>query len=285
CVAAKIDRRLMPLRTPLHNGQTIEVITAKGAKPNPAWLNFVVTAKARASIRAFLKNLRSNEAAVLGKKLLERALAEFKLTLRKVPKARFEAVLEELGLDSRNALFEQIGLGEHLAPLIARRLTADAAADAADSPGAQSGPLAIDGTEGMIVTYARCCFPLPGDRIMGHLSAGRGIVVHRATCGNLGEFRKQPDKFLSVEWRDEIEREFTAEIRVEVFNRLGVLAAVAAQIAETQTNIEHVSVVERDGDTSSLTFQLQLTSLKHYERVVKSISSMPDVLSVSRTCA
>ncbi|MEM9057959.1 MAG: ACT domain-containing protein, partial [Pseudomonadota bacterium] len=160
-----------------------------------------------------------------------------------------------------------------------------AAKDAAEAGDGQSGPLAIDGTEGMIVSYARCCFPLPGDLIMGHLSAGRGIVVHRDCCGNLGEFRKQPDKWLSVDWRDEIDREFTAEIRVEVFNRLGVLAAVAAKIAETETNIEHVSVVERDGDTSSLTFQLQLTALEHYGRVVKSISSMPDVLSVNRTCA
>jgi (p)ppGpp synthase/HD superfamily hydrolase len=176
-------------------------------------------------------------------------------------------------------LYEQIGLGERLAPLVARRLVPEAG----EQVGGQPAPLAIAGTEGMVVTYARCCRPLPGDTIFGYLSAGRGLVIHREGCGNLAEFRKQPDKWIPVEWEKKLDRTFPVEIRAEVHNRLGVLAAVAANISATQTNIEHVQVVERDGDTSSLTLLLQVHDTTQLDRVLRSISAMPDVLSVVRT--
>src|SRR5512145_1655579 len=162
CVAAKVDRRLVPLRTPLRNGQTVEIITAKGATPNPAWVNFVVTAKARASIRQYLKNLKRGEAVDLGKRLLNQALEEFSLTLRKISSGSIDAVVAELGLRTQDELFERIGLGERVAPFIARRLL-PADAEAAEGT---AGPLAIAGTEGLVVTYARCCFPIPNDPIL-----------------------------------------------------------------------------------------------------------------------
>jgi (p)ppGpp synthase/HD superfamily hydrolase len=280
CVAARVDRRPVPLRTPLRNGQSVQVITAKGATPNPAWVNFVVTAKARTAIRNFLKNMRRTEAADLGKRLLDNALREFNLTVRKVPEERFAAVLEQLGFNNRQELFEQIGLGERMAPLVARRLLPETAESAATG---KPAALAIAGTEGLVVTYARCCHPIPGDTIFGYLSAGRGLVVHREGCGNLSEFRKQPEKWIPVEWEMKLERTFPVEIRAEVHNRLGVLAAVAANISATGTNIEHVQVVERDGDTSSLTFLLQVKDATQLERVLRSVRSMPDVMTVVRT--
>lgn len=280
CVAARIDRRPVPLRTVLKNGQTVQIVTARGASPNPAWVNFVVTAKARMAIRSFLKNLQRHEAADLGKRLLDNALREFKLTVRKVPEERMRATLELLGCNNVHELYEQIGLGERMASLVARRLLPE---DSEHAGGEQAAPLAIAGTEGMVVTYGRCCHPIPGDTIFGYLSAGRGIVIHRDDCGNLAEFRKQPDKWLAVEWEKKLNRTFPVEVRAEVRNRLGVLAAVAANISSTETNIEHVQVVERDGDSSSLIFLLQVNGKQQLERVLRSIRAMPDVLSVART--
>jgi len=280
CVAARIDRRPVPLRTVLKNGQTVQIVTARGASPNPAWVNFVVTAKARMAIRSFLKNLQRHEAADLGKRLLDNALREFKLTIRKVPDARMRAALELLGCNNVEELYEQIGLGERMASLVARRLLPE---EAGEAGGGQAAPLAIAGTEGMVVTYGRCCHPIPGDTIFGYLSAGRGIVIHRDDCGNLAEFRKQPDKWLAVEWQRKLNRTFPVEVRAEVRNRLGVLAAVAANISSAETNIEHVQVVERDGDSSSLIFLLQVSGRDQLERVLRSIRAMPDVLTVTRT--
>ena len=282
CVAAKVDRRLVPLRTQLRNGQTVEVITAKGATPNPSWANFVVTAKARAAIRQYLKNLKHSEAVGLGRRLLSQALEEFSLTLRRVPAETLAAVVAEFGLRSEEDLFEKIGLGERVAPFVARRLLPPEAGVTAE---AQAGPLAIAGTEGLVVAYARCCFPIPNDPIFASLSSGRGVVIHRDVCGNLASFRKQPDKWLSVTWQTTPGRLFHVEIKAEVTNRMGVLAQVASAIAGTQTNIDRVSVVERDSDSSQLTFELLVHDRKHLAHVIRAIRGMPEVLKVTRTLA
>jgi guanosine-3',5'-bis(diphosphate) 3'-pyrophosphohydrolase len=281
CVAAKVDRRLVPLRTPLRNGQTVEVITAKGATPNPSWANFVVTAKARAAIRQYLKNLKRGEAIDLGRRLLNQALEEFSLSLRKLPAGAIEAVVTEFGLRSAEELFEKIGLGERIAPFVARRLL-PADSEVAEGGG---GALAIAGTEGLVVTYARCCFPIPNDAVLANLSSGRGVVIHREACGNLASFRKQPEKWVPVTWQASPDRIFHVEIKVEVTNRMGVLAQVAAAIAETQSNIDRVSVVERDSDSSTLIFELLVHDRRHLARVIRAIRAMPEVLRVLRTLA
>jgi RelA/SpoT family (p)ppGpp synthetase len=282
CVAAKVDRRLVPLRTPLRNGQTVEIITAKGATPNPAWANFVVTAKARASIRQYLKNLKRGEAIELGKRLLNQALEEFSLTLRKVSQDAIASVVKELGLRAPDELYEKIGLGERVAPFIARRLLPAEAEAVADGI---AGPLAIAGTEGLVVSYARCCFPIPNDPILASLSSGRGVVIHREACGNLASFRKQPEKWISVTWQAATDRVFHVEIRADVTNRMGVLASVASAIAGTQTNIDRVSVVERDTDTSTLIFELLVHDRKQLASVMRAVRTMPEVLKVTRTLA
>lgn len=283
CVAAKVDRRLVPLRTPLRNGQTVEIITAKGASPNPSWVNFVVTAKARAAIRHYLKGLKHSEAVELGKRLLNQALAELSLQLKKIPDERIRAAAAELSLKSPEELFERIGLGERLARMVARRLLPVNMAVPAEP--VESGPLAIAGTEGMVVSYARCCFPIPNDPIMAYLSSGRGMVIHREACGNLRNYRKQLDKWLSVTWHPNVDRLFNVEVRIDVSNRMGALAAIASNIASTDTNIEHVMVDERDGDASTLVFELQVRNRKQLASVIKNLRKMPEVLRVARVLA
>ena len=282
CVAAKVDRRLTPLRTVLRNGQTVEIITAKGAMPNPSWVNFVVTAKARSAIRHYLKTLRRTEAIALGQRLLNQALGEFRVSLDDVTPEAQQAALGELGMKDLDELYERIGLGERLAPLVARRLLPSGQTE--DATGALA-PLAIAGTEGLLVTYARCCFPIPYDPIFAFLSAGRGVVIHRENCVNVEDYRKHPEKWLPVSWQIAPDREFSSEIRVYVVNRTGVLAAVAAAIASTETNIDHVSIEEQDSDASILTFELRVRDRKHLARIVRVIRRMPDVTRVTRTIA
>ncbi|MFM8585883.1 MAG: RelA/SpoT family protein [Gammaproteobacteria bacterium] len=289
CVAAKVDRRLAPLRTQLRNGQTVEIVTAPGAIPNPSWVNFVVTAKARAAIRQYLKGLRRSEAIELGQRLVNQSLAEFDLSLTDISENALVATAGELGMADTDELFEKVGLGERLAPLIARRL--GPAAPSIPGTGGEEGgesapaPLAIAGTEGLLVSYARCCFPVPGDPILAYLSSGRGIIIHREDCANVDDYRKHPEKWISVAWAEQLGRMFGCELRVEVQNRMGVLAAVASSIAATETNIDHVELEERDTDTSVLIFEVRVRDRQHLASVIRVIRRMPDVLRLSRTLA
>jgi GTP diphosphokinase / guanosine-3',5'-bis(diphosphate) 3'-diphosphatase len=282
CVAAKVDRRLTPLRTVLRNGQTVQIITAKGARPNPAWVNFVVTAKARSGIRQYLKSLKRHEAAELGRRLLEQALAEFQIKLDKVEPATLQAALGEFALHSADELYEKIGLGERLAPLVARRLLPG---DQSQSLEGQAAPLAVAGAEGLLVTYAHCCYPIPGDPILAFLSTGRGIVVHRDTCANVTDYRKHPENWLPVNWQASAGRFFFTEIRVEAANRMGLLAAVSAAISGTQTNISSVNFQHDETETATMIFMLEVRDREHLARVIRTVRRMSDVVRVVRTIA
>ena len=282
CVAAKIDRVLVPLRTALQNGQTVEIVTSRGARPNPNWLSFVRTAKARTAIRNHMKTMRSSESVDLGKRLLDRSLKDLDSSLRKVGKVRMKSALEELGLNNNEELFEQIGLGERLAPLTARFLVG--VNDEGESE-TSTASLVIAGTEGMVVSYARCCHPIPGDDVMGYLSSGRGIVIHRNSCGNLSNFRKQPEKWISVGWEADIDRDFASQIHVETLNKPGVLAEVAATIGDAGSNIEQVSVLGRHEDCSVLAFLLQVRDRTHLAQIMRGVRNMSNVIRVIRDCA
>ncbi len=282
CVSAKVNRALVPLRTPLQNGQTVEIITAKGARPNPNWLTFVRSAKARTAIRQHMKNLRTAESIDLGKRLLDTALKDLGSSLRKVGKVRMAATLEELGLEKSSELFEQLGLGHRLAPVTARLL---AGGDAKEDSGRGEAGLVISGTEGMVITYGKCCYPIPGDPVMGYLTAGRGVVIHRNACGNLSIFRKQPEKWIAVSWEKELDREFNTQIQIETRNRTGVLAEVAATIADCGSNIEQVEVTRRHEDAAVLSFLLAVKDRSHLARIMRDVRKMPNVLRVTRDCA
>jgi GTP diphosphokinase / guanosine-3',5'-bis(diphosphate) 3'-diphosphatase len=282
CVAAKIDRRLTPLRTVLRNGQTIQIITAKGATPNPSWVNFVVTAKARSSIRHYLKSLHRTEAVELGRRLLGQALAEFEYKLDAVAPDAMRSALTEFGLKEADDLYERVGLGERLAALVARRLLP---AEQLESGSGIATPLAVAGTEGLLVSYAHCCYPLPNDPILAFLSAGRGIVMHRDTCANVVGYQKHPEKWLPVAWQHQPGRLFQSEIRIDTVTRTGVLAAVSAGIANTQTNVSHVSIEQRDAEVSVLSFVIEVADRKQLAEVMRTVRRMPDVIRVVRTIA
>ncbi len=280
CVAAKIDRRLVPLKTMLRNGETVEIVTARGARPNPNWVNFVTTAKARNAIRGYLKNLKRDEAQELGRRLLNQELMPYSLSLRKLPKKLLDSLRAELGIKDDETLFEQVGLGERLAPVVAGMLAQQG--DDADSVAEHRKPLEIAGTEGMVVNYARCCYPIPGDEIVGFMSSGRGIVIHRDNCRNLAEYRKQPSKWIPVNWTKGVKGEFDSEIQVRTLDRVGLLAEVAGRISATHTNIEHVRV-DTEGDASALSFRLKVRDRRQLAQVVRSIRTIPGVVRVTRS--
>jgi len=284
CVAARIDRRLSPLRSPLRSGQTVEIINAPGAKPNAAWLNFVVTGKARANVRSYLKNLQAQEAEVLGRRMLNAELARFGLDIDGVGESVIAVYAREVQLASPAALFTEIGLGNRLPLLVARRLAGvdNTGAETAVSEEGSPRRLAIRGTEGMVVNLARCCRPIPGDAITGLFSPGKGIVIHRCECRNLGEFQSKRDKWLDVEWSDDPKAEFQTEIRVEVGNRRGALATIAAAIAEQGSNIEYVNSREKDGITSTLDFTINVHSRAHLANIMRRLRQIPLVVRISR---
>jgi GTP pyrophosphokinase len=283
CVAAKIDRRAVPLKTQLQNGETVEIVTQRGAHPNPSWVNFVTTAKARNAIRGYLKSLKRDEAQELGRRLINQELLSYSMSLRKVPKSRLELLLKELSIPDELTLLEQVGLGERLAPVVAGLLAQPG--DEPDSDAvARRKPLEIAGTEGSVVSYAHCCYPIPGDEIVGFMSSGRGIVVHRDRCRNLAEHRKQPAKWVSVNWTRGVKGEFESEILVRTLDRVGLLAEVAGRISATHTNIEHVRV-DREGDASALAFRLKVRDRRQLAQVVRSIRTIPGVVRVSRSAS
>jgi (p)ppGpp synthase/HD superfamily hydrolase len=288
CVAARIDRRLAPLRTSLYSGQTVEIINAPGAVPNPAWLNFVVTGKARANVRSYLRNLQRKEAEALGRRLLDVELSAFGLDWESLPEERLGEYLETSNIGDAPALLADIGLGNRMPTLVARRLAGDGRGEVAEKapPGSEAADhpqrFSIKGTEGMVVNFARCCRPIPGDDIVGLFSPGKGIVVHRQECRNLGDFQSQRDKWLDVEWASEARGDFSTEIRVDVGNRRGALATVAAAMAEMGSNIENVQSREKDGTSSTLDFLLMVHSREHLAQIMRRLRAIPLVMRIRR---
>ncbi|MCC2636975.1 MAG: (p)ppGpp synthetase SpoT/RelA [Moraxellaceae bacterium] len=288
CVAARIDNRLAPLSMALHTGQTVEIITAPGTRPNPAWLNFAITSKARSSIRHFLKDQQHSESLDLGRRLLEKVLSTQGYSLAKVPPEHLQAVLAELGAPGLDALLEDIGLGNRVAQIVAARLLpADLQNLVPESkPGAGTRGIAIRGTEGLVVTYARCCRPLPGDPIVGHLSAGRGIVIHRDTCNNiLTELRENPDKCMSLRWAEKVDREFQTELRIELQNQRGMLAEIARQATDLEANIEGINLQEKGAHHGVMTINLLVRDRIHLARIIKRMRIIAGVEKIIRVRA
>ncbi len=282
CVGVRIDKRLAPLGTRLQTGQTVEIITAPGARPNPAWLNFVVTAKARSNIRHYLKNMQRTEASALGRRLLNRELESLGKTVDDLTDNHFNQVLKQHKLDSQTTLLEEIGLGNFMPLLIARELVAAEAGESEDLNGKRTLPLVIKGTEGMVVTFPRCCYPIPGDPIQGFVSAGRGIVVHHQSCKNIAEYRNQPDKWINVEWEDAIDRDFLASIRLDVTNQRGVLATLATTIADQEANIVNVEVMDRGDRYTNLKFEIEVKNRQHLAQVVRRLHGIKHVTRINR---
>jgi len=285
CVAAKLDHTFAPLNTPLYSGQTVEIITSPTARPNPAWLNYVVTVKARSNIRSFLKNMQVDEAMSQGRRLLERCLKGLGLRLEDVPEESMKSTLDEYGFKSITELLEDVGMGNRSASLVVRRLVPERVAQGESEETREmrsQSPLAIDGTEGMVVSYGKCCFPIPGDSIIGILSKGRGIVVHREDCKNISQVRVEIDKRIDVKWSDDAEGNFSCCIRLDVANKPGVLARTATIISDEGADIEDVKVEDRDGFTSAITYQISLQGRLHLASIMRRLRKAPNVLKIWR---
>lgn len=280
CVAARIDSQLVALSTPLESGQTVRIITAPNASPNPAWLNFIVTAKARSTIRHFLKSQRRDDSVQLGERLLEKALSAYDTNMNALPIERVVAELASNGYASLDDLLEEIGLGNRLAPLVARKLLGDRKELTSNE---ERKPIAIRGTEGMLVNYAKCCHPLPGDHVIGHLSAGRGIVVHRDTCNNLlAEMRNNPEKCIALDWEKTVHHEFTAALRIELINKKGVLATLATNLSEFGSNIDAISMVEKDATLTVINANIMVRDRIHLARIIRRLRGLDNVIRIQR---
>ncbi|WP_152227350.1 bifunctional GTP diphosphokinase/guanosine-3',5'-bis pyrophosphate 3'-pyrophosphohydrolase [Pseudomonas sp. SCB32] len=279
CIACRINRRLAPLSEPLQSGATVEIVTAPGTRPNPAWLNFVVTGKARTHIRHALKLQRRSESISLGERLLNKTLAGFDSHLEKIPQERIQGVLNEYRMEVFEDLLEEIGLGNRMAYVVARRLLSSDGESAAPS---SEGPLAIRGTEGLVLSYAKCCTPIPGDPIVGHLSAGKGMVVHLESCKNISEIRHNPEKCIQLSWAKDVTGEFNVELRVELEHQRGLIALLATSVNAADGNIEKISMDERDGRISVVQLVVSVHDRVHLARVIKKLRALKGVIRITR---
>lgn len=280
CVAAKVNHELVPLRTELKSGDRVEVITAEHAKPNPAWLNFVVTSKARSRIRHFLKTMHYEESTMLGERLLVQALLALKSGPDKVSDEQWEQFLRSSGGKSRQEVLADLGLGKQLAVVVARKLLEIGDHDDATR---QPGSLVISGSEGMALQFAKCCRPIPGDPIIGYLSKGYGLIIHTHDCPVARKTRSDPDKWMDVEWAPDSKKLFPVSIRLLTSNERGVLAKIAAQIAQTESNIESVSLEAGDSPTyAEITFTVQVANRQHLAQVMRGVRRLPEVVRITR---
>ncbi len=283
CIACRIDKQLAPLSARLQNGQTIQVVTAPNAQPNPAWLNFVVTGKARSNIRNYLKTQRRSESVELGKRLLNKALSALGKTMEDIDAAHVELVLKETEKETLEDLFEDIGAGNRMAPLMARRLlVANRDTDIDLNSIQDNSRLAIKGTEGLVVSFAKCCSPIPGDPILGHVSSGRGLVIHTENCRNVEEYRDNPEKCVFLSWDKEISSEFTVDLKVYMENRRGIIVDVAAAVNQAEANIEKISVEEQDARLSVTYLSLSVQGRKHLARTIRRLRTIRGVSKIVR---
>lgn len=280
CVAAKINRRNVPLRTTLSNGDSVEIITDRSSRPDPAWVEYVVTAKARNAIRGRLKSLQQSEARRLGQQLLNQSLRPYSVTTLMFRRGRLDEALKVLEVADLETLHERIGLGLLPASLAARHI-AGLASDQADGEADSRKPLAV-GDSGLVLSYGRCCLPIPGDEIVGFMSVGRGIVVHRTECHNLEEFRNHPSRWVPVNWKNRSGEQFLTEIQVRTMDRVGVLAEVSGTISTQQSNIEYVEV-NTDFDGAVQTFRLRVRDRNHLANVIRALRKVQGVVKVTRT--
>ena len=273
-VAARVDKKLLPLRTRLESGQLVEIITAPSAMPNPAWLESVVTGKARTAIRQYLKHLQHEDAVDFGHRMLDRALDALGSSLDGIPAAVLDRFLEASKFKRLEELLSDIALGNRMPDVVANQLLASRGKKAGKVPHApphMQEKIRITGAERGVLSFANCCHPLPGDDIIGYLSSGKGIVVHREECPNVIELRKSPERCVAIEWDRDVQGDYRAQLRIEVINRPGVLATVAAAIAAADSNIENVEYVERDAAAATLLFAMEVKNRKHLADVIRRV--------------
>ncbi|MBS9429587.1 bifunctional GTP diphosphokinase/guanosine-3',5'-bis pyrophosphate 3'-pyrophosphohydrolase [Photorhabdus akhurstii] len=282
CVGSRVDRQPYPLSQSLTNGQTVEIITAPGARPNAAWLNFVVSSKARAKIRQLLKNLKREDSIGLGRRLLNHALGNGK-KLVDIPQENINKELTRMRLATIEDLLAEIGLGNTMSIVVARNLLGaqeSSASTSSNNNGARKLP--IKGADGVLITFAKCCRPIPGDPIIAHISPGKGLVIHHESCRNIRGYQKEPEKFMAVEWDKDVSSDFIAEIKVDMFNHQGALANLTAAINAANSNIQSMNTEEKDGRVYCAFIRLTTKDRIQLANIMRKIRIMPDVMRVSR---
>ena len=279
CIAVKVNHELVPLRTELRNGDRVEIITAPHAKPNPAWLGYVATSKARSHIRHFLKTMQSGESAQFGERLLNQALQALGVKPQDMDEAHWDRLLRDTGSKSRQDILADIGLGRRLNMVVARQLAR--VGETAPKEAATNAVITIQGTEGMAVQFAKCCRPIPGDQIIGVIKSGQGLVVHTHDCPVLRKGRGGGEQWLDVVWDKNITRPFEVGVKLVVANQRGVLAKVAAAIAEAESNIENVNFTN-EGEYTALHFTLQVNNRLHLANIIRNLRKIPEVMRIIR---
>jgi len=282
CIACRVDGELTPLSEQLQSGQKIEIIRAEGAQPNPNWLNFVITAKARSAIRHFLKNQQHDESVDLGKRLLDQALANLGTQYNQLKKSQIKRLLKETGASTFEYVLQQIGLGNRVPFAVANLLVPANKRVVADDKKNNTLPVVIDASDGLLLHYGRCCHPIPGDPILGHISPGKGLVIHYESCRNLKEIRSNPEKCMPLTWSTVVKGEFPVEIKVEVTPERGFIAALASRMTEEDATIEHISVNEKDSFTSIVDVVLAVRDRIHLADIMRRARSLKPVRRIYR---
>jgi GTP pyrophosphokinase len=279
CIAVKINHELMPLRTPLRNGDRVEVITAAHANPNPSWLSYVTTSKARSQIRHFLKTMQSGESAKLGERLLNQALLTLGVKPQDMDDAHWHKLLRDTGVKTRQDMLAEIGLGRRLNMVVARQLAS--VGETVTNETMANSVITIQGTEGMAVQFAPCCRPIPGDPIIGVIKSGQGLVVHTHDCPTLRRGRSGSEQWMDVAWDKNINRPFDVSIKLLVANQRGVLAKISAAIAEAEANIENINFTH-EGEYTGLHFMLEVNNRLHLATIMRNLRKIPEVVRIIR---
>ena len=282
CIACHVDGQLTPLSEPLQSGQKIDIISAAGAQPNPSWLNFVVTAKARSAIRHFLKNQQHDESVDLGKRLLDHALGNLGTSYKQLKKSQIKRLLKETGASTFEFVLQQIGLGNRVPFAVANLMVLPSKRILSDDHKNPNLPVVIDSSQGLVLQYGRCCHPIPGDPILGHMTPGKGLVIHLESCRNLKEIRSNPEKCMSLLWSPVVKGEFAVELKAEVTPERGFIAALASRMTEEDATIEHISVNEKDAFTSIVDVVLTVRDRIHLADIMRRARSLKSVRRIYR---
>ena len=282
CIACHVDGQLTPLSEPLQSGQKIDIVSAAGAQPNPSWLNFVVTAKARSAIRHFLKNQQHDESVDLGKRLLDHALGNLGTSYKELKKSQIKRLLKETGASTFEFVLQQIGLGNRVPFAVANLMVLPSKRIVSDDHKNPNLPVIIDSSQGLVLQYARCCHPIPGDPILGHMTPGKGLVIHLESCRNLKEIRLNPEKCMSLLWSSTVKGEFAVELKAEVTPERGFIAALASRMTEEDATIEHISVIEKDAFTSIVDVVLTVRDRIHLADIMRRARSLKSVRRIYR---
>lgn len=282
CVACRINRRLAPLSEPLQSGQTVEILTAPGARPNPSWFNYAITAKARTNIRHFLKHQTREDSITLGQRLLDKSLMGFGSSLNELPQQKLDDYLQRHSYAELDDLLEDVARGNRLPNITSQQLLEKVDPEQEENGHSSGQPVAIRGTEGFMVSYAKCCHPIPGDPIQGYLSSEKGMVVHRDRCKNLSDISDNSERLVALRWDDQVEGEYSAELRIEVENRRGMIAVIATRIHSMGVNIEKISTKDKDYQFTYVDLEMLVENRKHLAHIMRRLRAIESVRRVVR---